>query len=228
VQIRVGLFAGAAAALALAACSSSGGKSGAEWFEVRPMIMPGQHTTSALADPFGSLHVPATETAYAALSRTQQADLRAALRSVDCAHPPTMSGTSVRVVCNDQSDAYLLGAAIFNGNDVKDATPVPADESDPQWSIDLSLDSAAADRLFKWTSRHHVEATSGVFNDVQTSSRPPCGVLNRTQCSDFLAYISHDKVVSVPVTFAPVQSVVKVLGAFNEESATRLAHDIAG
>jgi hypothetical protein len=35
-------------------------------------------------------------------------------------------------------------------------------------------------------------------------------------------------VVTVPVTFAPVQSFVTVLGDFNEQSASRLARKITG
>lgn len=227
-RLRVGPLVATVAALAVSSCTSSGGKSGAGWFEVRPLIMPGQHATQVHTDPFGSLHVPPTETAYTALSPQQRAALQAALRGVDCAHPPTIPGRSVRVVCDDASDVFLLGAPIFTGNDVTKATPLPASDIDPQWSVLLSLGPSAADRLNRWTSRHHVEVASGEFNDVQTSSRPPCGGFARTQCSDFLAYISHDRVLTVPVTLAPVQSEVTVLGNFNESSASRLAREIAG
>jgi preprotein translocase subunit SecD len=192
------------------------------------MIMPGQHSTQVRANPFGSLHVPATERAYTALSRQQRAALQAALRSVDCAHPPTLSGTAAQVVCDAQSDVYLLGAAIFTGNDVKDAMATPGTNGDPQWSLQLSLNATAADRMYKWTSRYNVQSASGVYNDVQTSAKAPCGASTRTPCADFLAYVSHDKVVTVPVTFEPTQSVVKVLGDFDEASASRLARNIVG
>jgi hypothetical protein len=228
VRLLVPLVA-AASALALAGCSSSGdNRPDAGWFQVRPMIMPGQHSTHPQADPFGSLHVPATENGDTALRPTQQAALRAALRRVDCTHLPSLTGSSARVVCDAQSDVFLLGAPLYNGNDVKKAMSLPPSGGNAQWSVGLSLEPAAADRLSRWTSRYHVLSTSGAFNDVQTSAKPPCGATTRTLCSDFLAYVSHDRVVTVPVTFAEVHSVVTVLGAFNEASAERLAHQITG
>lgn len=228
-RVRIGLLVAAAAALALSACSSSGGgRSGAGWFEVRPLIMPGQHTTQARTDPFGSLHVPATERAYAALGSKQRAALRDALRGVDCAHPPTLPGGAVRVACDASSDVLLLGAPIFTGNDVEKATPVPPTASDAQWSLDLALNSTAADKLHRWTTKYHVQSQVGAYNDVQTSAKPPCAAATSTPCSAFLAYVSHDDVVTVPVTFAPAQSFVTVFGDFNEQSASRLARKITG
>lgn len=227
-RLRGGLLVAAAAALALSACTSSGGKSGAEWFEARALIMPGQHATQVRADPFRSVHVPANEQAYAALSPAQRSALKEALRGVDCAHPPAIPGSSVRVVCDADSDVFLLGSLIFNGNDVKKATPLPASDVNPQWSLSLSLNPAATGRLGRWTSQHHVASGTGTFNDVQTSSKPPCALFARTQCSDFLAYVSHDRVLTVPVTTAPTDSVITVYGPFDEASVSRLAREIAG
>ena len=227
-RLRVILLVMAAGVAALCACSSSGGHTGSGSFEVRPLIMPGVHTTHPQPNPFGSLHVPASEEAYAALNRGQQAALRAALRGVDCAHLPTMSGTDVRVLCDKQSDAFLLGAAIFTGHDVTKATIIPPNDSTAQWGVQLVLTPTGNDKLNQWTTRYHSRAQSGEFNDVQRGAKVPCGPQLPTACSDFLAYITDGTVVTVPVTFAPTISVVSVSGAFNEASATRFANDIAG
>jgi hypothetical protein len=231
-RFRVGLILATAATLAVCACTSSSGgkkaKSGAGWFEVRPLIMPGQEATQVQAHPLAALHLPADEKAYAALTEQQQAALKAGLRGVDCAHPPTVSGGSERIVCDTDSDVFLLGQAIFTGNDVTSARPLPATDSDPQWSLGLSLTPPSAAKLHRWTTRYHVLSEVGAYNDVQTSSREPCGAGARTPCSDFLAYISHQTVVTSTVSYMPTDSVITVLGAFNERSATRLAHKIAG
>src|SRR5689334_3808970 len=90
------------AAFVAAGCTSSGGtgtpdKTGGDWFQARPLIMPGQHTTKVRPDPFGSLHVPTNEVAYSNLGRAQQAALAKALQGVDCAHPPRLTNSTDRV-----------------------------------------------------------------------------------------------------------------------------------
>jgi hypothetical protein len=227
-HVRAGWLILAAAALALSACTSSdsGRKTGGTWFQPRPLIMPGQHATAVRADPFRSLRVPATESGYYRLSRREQAQLADSLRAVDCAHPPRLAGTADRVVCDTDSDVLLLGAPIFTGNDVTRAEPLPPSETVAGWRLSLSLTGTAADTMYRWTSRYHVMRQTGVFTDVQMSSKPPCGLAMLTQCSDFTAYLSNGVVVSVPVTFSAVRTVV-VDGDFNEKLVTRLAHKIA-
>lgn len=227
-HVRAGWLILATAAVALSACTSSGGgsKTGGTWFQARPLIMPGQHATAVRADPFRSLRVPATESGYYRLSRREQAQLADALRAVDCAHPPRLAGSDDRVVCDTDSDVLLLGAPIFTGNDVTHAEPLPPSETVAGWRLSLSLTETAADTMYRWTSRYHVMRQTGVFTDVQTSSRPPCGLAMLTQCSDFTAYLSNGVVVSVPVSFSAVRTVV-VDGDFNEKLVTRLAHKIA-
>jgi hypothetical protein len=44
--------------------------------------------------------------------------LVAALRDVDCAHPPELCGTDARTVCDGESDVFLLGAALFTAHDI--------------------------------------------------------------------------------------------------------------
>src|SRR4051812_16148322 len=93
--VRIGPVVVAAVVFTLAACTSSGGgQSSPGSFEARPLVMPAQHATHIRPHPFGSLHVPADEPAYSRMSRGQRADLVKALRGVDCAHPPTLSGTA--------------------------------------------------------------------------------------------------------------------------------------
>ena len=228
-RVRVGAIA-AAVVLVVTGCSSSGGKHAHGSLEVRPLIMPGRHATKAQPNAFDSLRLPADELAYSRLGPSRQAQLARALSGVDCAHLPKPAG-DVRVVCDSDSDAYLLGATIFTAHDVVKATAIPPSTSGSgatQWQVALSLDSAGADRAYEWTSQHHVNSPVGVFNDVQTSTKPPCGTTVFTRCADFLAYISGDLVVSVPVTFAAVQSAVLVSGDFTEASATHFAHQIAG
>src|SRR5690349_16792329 len=133
-RFRTGWLVAAAAAFAVAACTSSGGgKTDGTWFEARPLIMPGQHATAVRADPFGSLRVPTTEYVYHRLPRRQQAQLANALRSVDCAHPPRLKGSVDRVVCDSDSDVLLLGAPIFTGNDVTHAEPLPPSDTVAGW-----------------------------------------------------------------------------------------------
>jgi hypothetical protein len=227
-RLRTLWLVAAVGAMTLAGCTSSGdgGKTDGGWFQARPLIMPGQHATAARADPFGSLRVPTSEYNYYRLSPQQKAKLASALRGVDCAHPPVLPGTLDRVVCDSDSDVLLLGAPIFTGNDVTHAEPLPPSETVAGWKLSLSLIKAAADKMYRWTSRHNTGHQSGVFNDVQTSAKPPCSLDMITECSDFTAYVSGDTVVSVPVTSSAVQSLVVVDG-FNEKLATRLAHKIA-
>lgn len=219
------------AALAVAACSSSGGgtktKSGS--LEVRPVIMPAEHATNGGANPFASLHVPATEAGYSSLSPTQRTALLNALRHVDCAHPPAFANSSVRVACGSGSYAYLLGAPLFTADNVTSAVPQAPDPNVSfQWNIQLMLDSTGADRVYRWTSEHHAGDPDGEFGAEQSTAKPPCGPGALTPCSDFLAYISNGVVVSVPPTFIPFRSAVTLSGAFNRESATKLAHKITG
>lgn len=227
-RLGIGAVVAAVVAATLSACTS-GDSGSAGSLEVRPLIMPAQHATHARANPFGSLHVPSSEAAYSRMSRTQRADLAKALHGVNCAQPPTLTGTAARVVCDHESDVYLVGAPIVTADDVKKATPAPPSlENSSQWNVELLLDSDGADKMYRWTSRHHVADPIGAFNTLQTSSRPPCGAFLRTACSDFLVYVSDDVAVTVPVTFDAVQSAVRVSGDFDEQSATRFAHKIAG
>ncbi len=188
--------------------------------------MPGQHATAVRADPFGALRVPTTEYNYYRLSRQQKAELADALRGVDCAHPPVLAGSVDRVACDSDSDVLLLGAPIFTGNDVTHAEPLPPSDTDAGWKLSVSLSRAAADKMHRWTLRHNTGNQSGVFNDVQTSAKPPCSLDMLTECSDFTAYLSDDTVVSVPVTSTPAQTFV-VIDGVNQKLATRLAHKMA-
>ncbi len=225
----IGLVVAAAAAALMSACTSSGGRDhrgGA--FEARPVIMPAQHATAVHTDPFGSLHVPADEAAYSRLSRSQQARLANALRGVDCAHLPKLSGTAVRVACDPDSYVYLLGAPLFNANDVKSATPIAPSDVYVQWRLALSLNSTGGEKMWDWTSQHHTEFPDGMYTVTQTSSKPPCGATVKTPCADFLAYISDDVVVTVPVISDPFRTAVLISGDFDARAAVQLAHKIAG
>lgn len=230
---RTGRLLAAVALVAVSGCTSSGGtkvpvkKSDRSWFQARALIMPGQHATTVRSDPFGSLRVPTSEDAYNTLSRAQQADLANALRGVDCAHPPRLSGSVDRVLCDTDSNVFLLGAPLFTGDDVTRARPLPPSASVADWQVSLSLTSAAAAAMHRWTSRHHVASRSGAFNDVQTSSVPPCGPNTTTHCADFTAYVNGSVVVTVPVSFAAVQDSVVIGGGFNGASASGLAHKLA-
>ncbi len=227
-RLRAGRSIAVAAALVLSACTSSGAakKTDGGWFEARPLIMPGQHATSVRPDPFGSLRVPSTETAYYRLTRRQQSQLTRALRRVDCAHPPRLAGNLDRVVCDTDSDVFLLGAPIFTGNDVTGARPLPPSESVVGWQISLSLTDTATNTVYRWTTRHHTLQQTGVFDDVQRSSKPPCSLAMIIQCSDFTAFVSDNQAVSVPVTTTAARTVV-IDGSFNEKFATRLADRLA-
>jgi hypothetical protein len=220
----------AAIVLVAAACTSSGGngeKTGHDWFQARPLIMPGLRTTTVHADPFGSLRVPTSEYTYYSLTPAQKADLAAALRAVDCAHPPHLTGSPDRIVCDTDSDAYLLGAPLFTGNDVTDAKPLEPSGGVVGWQVSMSLTSAASQSMHRWTSRHHVASEVGEFNDVQTSPRPPCSLDMITQCADFVAFLDRNMVVTIPVWSAPVTKMVVINGVFSERYATRLAGALA-
>ena len=223
------VVAAVAAGVLTSACSSSGGgRTGGGWFEARPLIMPGQPVTAVRADPFRSLRVPRTEVGYASLRRAERTALKSALRSVDCAHPPRLPGHDVRVVCDAHSEAFLLGAPLFTGDDVTQAMTIAPNGSVVGWQLSLTLTSAAADSVSQWTSQHHVLSPTGEFNDVQTSSTPPCGFTTTIECADFTAYISDKTVLTVPVTFAQVNRTIVINGDLDEALVTRLAHRLAG
>lgn len=226
---RMRWLAVAGVALVVSACTSSGGngeKSGHDWFQARPLIMPGQRATTVHANPFGSLRVPTSEYAYYSLKPAQKAELAAALRGVDCAHPPHLAGTADRVACDADSDVFLLGPALFSGNDVQHAKSLEPSGGVAGWQVSMSLTSTAAQTMHRWTSRHHVLSKVGVFNDVQTSPRPPCSLDMMTQCADFTAYISRNVVVTVPVWSAPATDTIVIDGVFSERFATRLALEL--
>jgi preprotein translocase subunit SecD len=192
--------------------------------------MPAQHVTAARPDPFAALHVPADEDAYSRLTPAQQTQLVNALRGVDCAHPPVLPKTDLRVVCDAYSYAYLLGPTIFTGHDVRSATPIAPTVNGvtPQWRIALSLSTSGGDRMWDWTSQHHTDFPDGVYTVTQESAKVPCGETVKTPCADFLAYVSDDLVVSVPVISDPFRTAVLLSGDFTKASATRLAHKMAG
>lgn len=229
-RFQIGRRVAIAAALAVSACTSSGGgktaKTGGGWFQARPLIMPAQPAKAVHSGPFES-HVPTTEAAYNRLSRTQRADLVTALRGVACAHPPHLSQSADRIVCDAAAEVFLLGAPLFTADDVTGAQPIPPSTNVAGWQVSLSLNPAAADKLYQWTLGHHVTAQSGAFNDVQTSAEPPCGPTTTTLCSNFTAYISDGVVVTVPVSFAPVEKNVVISGEFDEAFARQLAHKLA-
>ena len=49
----------------------------------------------------------------------------------------------------------------------------------------------------------------------------------KTQCADFVAFINHDLVVTMPVWSAPTTDMVEIDGVFSEAFATRLANELA-
>jgi hypothetical protein len=216
------------AALLVAACTSSGGagsvkKSDRGWFEARPLIMPGQRAATVHPDSFASLHVPTSESAYSRLSDAQQAALANALHGVDCAHPPVLPNSPDRVVCDAVSDVFLLGAPLFTGDDVARANTIAPSPSVQGWEVSLTLTSTAANKLYLWTSRHHSQIQSGVFNEVQTSSKPPCGLTTLVPCSAFSAFLSDGRVVATQVWFAGSGYSIVVQGDFHSAFANRLA-----
>jgi preprotein translocase subunit SecD len=227
-RLRRGAIAALTAALITAGCSSSsGGGKPAGLLEARPVIMPAQHVSAARTDPFGSLQVPADEDAYSRLSQTQRAALVDALRHVDCAHPPALPNGSLRVVCDSDKYAYLLGQPLFDARDVTGATPIAPGDAYAQWRVEVSLRSKGADRMWDWTSQHHTDFPHGEYTVNQRNATPPCGANVKTPCSDFLAYLSDDKVIGVPVISDPFKSAVLVAGYFTKASATRLAHRLS-
>lgn len=234
-RYRMRRLVAVAVVFTVAACTSSGGgkpsveKTGGGWFQARPLIMPAQRVTAVRPDPFASLHVPTSEDAYNKLSRAQRADLASALRGVDCAHPPHLAVTADRVVCDADSDVFLLGAALFTGNEVTRAKPLAPSASVASWQVSFMLTPDAAHKIHQWTSKHHLLVQSGAFNDVQRTakSRPPCGPTTPTPCSYFTAYVSDSVVVTVPVWFAPVENTIEINGEFHKAFATRLAHRLA-
>jgi len=229
-RLRTGAAVAGAALFALSACTSSGGGAASGALEVRAVIMPAQHVATVQPGAFAAVHVPADEDAYSRLTPAQHTQLVNALRGVDCAHPPALPKTDVRVVCDAYSYAYLVGPAIFTAHDVRSAAPIAPTRNGvtPQWRIALSLSSSGGDRMWDWTSQHHTDFPDGVYTVTQTSAKPPCGESVKTPCSDFLAYISDDVVVSVPVTFDPFRTAVLLSGDFTKASATRLAHKMTG
>ncbi len=227
---RMRWLAVVAIALVVSACTSSGGsgeKSGHGWFEARPLIMPGRHTAPGHGNPFASLRVPASEYAFYSLRPEQQAALVSALRAVDCAHPPRLAGSADKVVCDADSDAYLLGPALFTGNDVKDAQSLAPSGGVVGWQVSMSLTASATASMHRWTSRHHVISAVGEYNDIQTSRRPPCSLDMKTQCADFVAFINRNLVVTIPVWSTPTTDMIEIDGVFSEAFATRLARELA-
>jgi hypothetical protein len=188
---------------------------------------PNPFATLAQADP--SLHIPATEDAFARLSATQQSELATALAHVDCGNIPVLSATMARVVCDtDGSIVYLIGEPIFTGDDVASAEPVtPSAGGSPAWAVRIELTTSGADSWRRWTSKYHVANGDTSHGPVQTRSSPACGLSAPIPCSDFVAFVIGDEALSVPITLAVLDSVTQISGNFDKAYATALAHQLS-
>jgi hypothetical protein len=199
-------------------------------FEARPLLMPAQRVSAAQPDPFAGITfpLPSTEDGYSRLTMNEQKQLADAVRSVDCAHPPQLSDSPDRVVCDSTgSYASLLGPTIITATDVATAHPQPPSlPGSSQWTVAVALTNLGADTLHAWTSEHHSNNPSALVSPIQTTAAPPCGPIAATSCSDFIGIVIDDDVLSLSITLAPLSTALQIAGNFSQTTATQIAEDI--
>jgi preprotein translocase subunit SecD len=194
-------------------------------FEVRPLLRPAvllmgprssQDSFDGIAFP-----LPTTEDEYDRLTDSEKLHLDSALRGVECTNPPELPQSPDRVVCFG-GYAALLGPPIVTGADITSAEAVPPalPGGSTEWTVLLRLTAAGADSMRSWTSVHQTREQGTPF---QTNATTPCGVAAEVACSDFLAFVVGDHVISVPVTHGTLDEAVQISDGLTETTATELA-----
>jgi len=181
----------------------------------------------ASANPFAGLPfaVPTSDTAYAALSPTQQQQIQTALSNFDCNaaqdEPDLVNKTFL--ACEGGQLAYLLGPVIVPGHEISGASAQAPNVSQGQteWTVSLSLKSTGQTRWAKYTGAHNIGSTK-----AQPTSVTQCGA-SATPCADYVAFTLDGNVISAPVNEEPINGgKTQISGSFTQKSSKQLADQL--
>ena len=181
----------------------------------------------------GGFQIPGDGAGYLRLSAAQRRDLSSALAAVDCAKPMAPHG-GYRVVCGSPSPrptgeqstssaAYLLGAAVFDGDQVRNArAEAPSGPTGRNtWSVALTLNSAGRARLAHYSAKYNASGNPDAANVTQCTPAA-------TACADYLAFVIDNDVVWTPVTLAPISGgVIQLTGGLDAATAKQLAAQLS-
>ncbi len=183
-------------------------------------------TSTEVQDPFTKLGfaLPTSDTAYAALTTTQQTALTAALANFKCGSKPTDVATKDLAACATDGSGYkfLLGPVIIAGKQVTGASAVAPDVSgsggNAEWTVSLDLNGAAQKIWANYTSAHHSNTTTA---DPATCSA------STTPCAEFVGFTLDGDVISYPHNQDTINGqTTQISGSFTQSSATELADQL--
>ena len=201
---------------------------------------PPKCSSSALTEvaAAGKFTIPTTDTAYNALSSSNQQLIQAGLQSFDCSSvqdEPDIA-TKTFIACADGSSvggqtgaayAVLLGPVIVPGKQIGSASAVAPDLTgqggSTSWTVALTLKGSANTKWANYTKAHNVGTTS----PDSTSSAANCGVSGAYPCADFVAFTLDGIVVSAPVNESTIAGgTTQISGGFTSSSAKDLANKL--
>jgi preprotein translocase subunit SecD len=192
-----------------------------------------------LADPFSvlqqadkTLKIPLSDTAYNALTQTQQQEIQAGLQNFDCnaaQNEPDLDN-NYYIACDGpknpalgQVAAYLLGPVIVPGSQISSATaqaPNPA-AGQTEWSVQLTLKSSGSDKWAKYTAAHNIGSTTATGTNVGACSA------STYPCADFVGFTLDGRVISAPVNESAINGrPTSITGNFTQTTASDLARQL--
>ncbi|MBV9592198.1 MAG: protein translocase subunit SecD [Actinobacteria bacterium] len=191
-------------------------------------------TLPTCADPLSSLAkaqklaIPTTDTAFNALTSTQQSALQSAMSQFKCSSKPADNAAAKTLLaCDSANDntasvIYLLGAIIVPGTEISNASAVAPGSQVGQvdWQVTLHLKSTGQANWAKWTAAHNIGSTNASTADIST-----CGA-SGTACADFVAFTLDAAVLEAPVTEGTINGDTTISGGFNQKSAQQLAQQL--
>ena len=184
----------------------------------------------------GKFTVPLTDTAFTALSSSDQSLLSAALTTYDCnsvQDEPDLP-KSYFIACADGSSvggntgapyAVLLGPVIVAGKQLDSASAVAPDFSgqggSSQWTVALTLKGGANSAWAKYTGAHNIGSSN-----TTTASALSCGATSYP-CADYVGFTLDGIIVSMPVNESTINGgTTQISGSFTASSAKDLANKL--
>jgi preprotein translocase subunit SecD len=183
----------------------------------------------------GKFTVPLTDTAYAALSASNQQLLNAGLQNYDCSQVQDEPDVAAKyfIACADGSSvggtpgaayAVLLGPVIVAGKQIDSASAVApniANGGSATWTVGLTLKGSGNSKWAKYTGAHNIGSTS-----ITGASPSTCGA-TATPCADFVGFTLDGIVVSIPVNESTINGgTTQISGGFTASSAKDLANKL--
>jgi preprotein translocase subunit SecD len=174
----------------------------------------------------GKFTVPLTDTAYNALSSSDQELIQAALGDFNCSagqDEPDIA-TSYFVACDTSGTAYLLGPVVVAGKQVSTAAAQAPDFSgsggSTTWSVNLTLTDSGLKKWASYTGAHNFD-TSTVKGSASTCSYAAM------RCANYVGFTLDGSVISIPENDGTINSnPTSISGGFTQKTADALADQL--